>query len=552
MRQLEISITPIHWHALPLKMTSWQTAGSFHTGLQTMNHSPRGVVTFIIALCALAGVLEPLQVSAAGGVLTLATRDEATDQAVPARLELRNAAGRKTNVRRAVANGPGVVLDRSLDLALPSGQYRFRLVRGPEYQVWSGEFTLEPTAADERLVTLPRMVDMRAEGYLSGDMAVADASPTLPLRMAAEDLHVAAVIAQPNPPDWATATDKLTAEQSLLGPLWINQSVVQREGVLIYPAANDAPPLPSAHLASATLAQLAAETPARVAIADPFAWQLPVWLASGRVDGLFILGDWLREGTRVEKLAGSRPVNEIGFGGPQGPGRYAESVYWRLLEAGFTLAPLAGTGPAASTSAVGYNRVYAIGPAKDPEDQRQVESVSSEQQWYEAVWAGRSVVTNGPLLRPTLGGQAPGHCFEARQGEVLQMAVELHLAVRDPVDYLEVIHNGEVFYSARLDEFSLAGGMIPPLTIDRSGWVLVRVVTGYDDHFRAAISAPWYIHFDGAPRISRKAVEFFGRWLVDCETHLKKLPPAQLAAHIAPVQTARAFWNQRLQAANAD
>ncbi len=518
-----------------------------------MNQSPRGAVAFILALGVAASLLIPTPCTAANGVLTLATRDETTGQAVPVRLELQNATGRKTPLRRAVASGPGVVLDRSLDLTLPNGQYRFRLVRGPEYRVWTGEFTLEPSAADERLVTLPRMVDMRAEGYLSGDLAVADASQTLPLRMTAEDLHVAAVVAPSNSSsDRAATAEKLTAAQPQLGPLWLGQSVVKREGLLLYPAADAAEPLPTDRSASATLAQLPPDSPTRVAIADPFAFQLPIWLASERIDGLFVLGDWLREGSRVEKIAGSRPITEIGFTGPQGPGRYAESVYWRLLEAGFTLAPLAGTGPAASGSAVGYNRVYAVGPAKDPEDQRQVESVSSEQQWYDAVWAGRSVVTNGPLLRPTLGGQAPGHRFEARQGEVLQMAVELHLAVRDPVDYLEVIHNGEVFYSARLDEFSLAGGMIPPLTIDRSGWVLVRVVTGYEDHFRAAISAPWYIHFDDTPRISRKAVEFFGRWLVDCETELKKLPADQLAAHIAPVQTARAFWNQRLQAANAD
>jgi hypothetical protein len=168
------------------------------------------------------------------------------------------------------------------------------------------------------------------------------------------------------------------------------------------------------------------------------------------------------------------------------------------------------------------------------------------------VWSGRSVVTNGPLLRPTLGGKAPGHRFEARGGERLEMSMELHLAVRDPVDYLEVIHNGEVFYSARLDEFAEAGGMIPELKIERSGWVLVRVVTLHEDHFRAAISAPWYIRFDDSPRISRRAVEFFADWLVDCETELKKLPPQRLAPHIEPVKMARAFWRNQLQIANAD
>src|SRR5690606_9780002 len=159
----------------------------------------------------------------------------------------------------SVASGPGLVLDRSLDLALSNGQYRFRLVRGPEYRIWTGEFSLEPTAADERLVTLPRMVDMRAEGYLSGDMAVADSSATLPLRMTAEDLHVAAVVHQPKQtPDLAVAAERLTAEQPHLGPLWLGQSAVQREGLLFYPAADasDDDSLASEGIASAVIANL--------------------------------------------------------------------------------------------------------------------------------------------------------------------------------------------------------------------------------------------------------------------------------------------------------
>jgi hypothetical protein len=59
--------------------------------------------------------------------------------------------------------------------------------------------------------------------------------------------------------------------------------------------------------------------------------------------------------------------------------------------------------------------------------------------------------------------------------------------------------------SQRRDEFAEAGGMIPELKIEQSGWVLVRVVTLHEDHFRAAISAPWYIRFDDTPRISRRA-----------------------------------------------
>ncbi len=514
-----------------------------------MNQLPSAVLLLGVTAWTAAGWWTGTSASAAGGVLTLAIRDETTQQPIPARLELRNQAGRKAAVRRTIASGPGVVLNRSLDLTLADGQYRFRIVRGPEYRIVSGDFSLQRTAVDQRLVTLSRMVDMRSEGYLSGDMAVADAADTLPLRMTAEDLHVAAVIGQRKEQELVSVAQSLVSSDPQVGPLWLGRSVSQSEDLLFYSSAAEAS---TDDIASVKLTALPPDSAIRVAVANPFAWQLPVWLASERIDGIFVLGDWLREGTRVEKIANGRPPTEIGYAGAQGPGRYAEAIYWKLLEAGFEIAPLAGTGPAASGAAVGYNRVYAIGPPKHAEDDRQARPISDEDQFYQAVWAGRSMITNGPLLRPTLGGKAPGHRFEAYGGEILEMSVELHLAVRDSVDYLEVIHNGEVFYSARLDEFAEAGGTIPALKIDRSGWVMVRVVTEYEDHFRAAMSAPWYIHFDDTPRISRKAVEFFGKWLGDCETELKKLPTQRLAPHIEPVKIARVFWQQRLQSANAD
>lgn len=500
--------------------------------------------------------------AAADGALTLITRDDSDRTRIPARLELRTNTGRRTSVRRTIASGPGVALPGTLELPLNTNQYRFKVVRGPEYRVISGNFEIQPAAIDEKLVDLSRMVNMQAEGYLSGDMAALFPVTNLRLRMATEDVHVATLLNPPPPtgrPGSAEqlqmADKELTDDEANLGPFWYSVNAKPDGDLLVYPAAvtADAPPLD-------TQPDPAADAN-RVAIANPFSMQLPLHLASEKVNGIFLLGDWLREGNptvAIHKIRGTRPPTEIGFSGALGPGRYAESIYWRILEAGLPLVPLAGTGTRLNTldsawasAAIGYNRTYAIGSAKYDDDRR-LNPVASESEYYDAVWAGRSMVTNGPLLRPTLGGFAPGHRFQARTGELLEMSVELHLAVRDPVEYLEVVHNGEIFYSARLDEFAKTGGMIPELKIDSSGWVLVRVVTEHEEHFRAAISAPWFIDFDIQPRISRKAVEFFGGWLNDCENELKKLPANQLSPFIEPVRMARQFWRQRLEDANAD
>ena len=95
--------------------------------------------------------------------------------------------------------------------------------------------------------------------------------------------------------------------------------------------------------------------------------------------------------------------------------------------------------------------------------------------------------------------------------------------MRDPVDYLEVIHNGDVHYSARLDEFAKAGGVIPAIEAVESGWVTLRVVTLHENHFRAAMSSPWYIEFDNQPRITSESIEFFQKWQTEHESRLKKI-----------------------------
>lgn len=532
----------------------------------------------------LAVVLPWSDVWAAGGVLKLITRESDHNVSIPARLELVGESGRRPNLRRAIRSGPGFVIDQEVELALSPGNYRFRIVRGPEYRVYSGNFEMQAGAADERVVELLRMVDMRSEGYLAGDLAWGGpANVSLPLKMASEDLHVAAILrtepqpsapGQPNPlvagpsrpavegarrqasePDWV----------ALASPRWTGQSVHRDGDWLLYPELDlpkaDSPGSDSAAKNSQAAPDLKLVTfgdhPAwrvegKAAIVNPFAWQLPIWLATERADGIFVLGEWLREGTMIDRVRSGRPPAEIGFTGKLGPGRYAESIYQRILETGLRIAPLAGSGETATDSGIGYNRTYAIGPAVTPGDDRRVVPLETETDYYSAVWAGRTVLTNGPLLRPTLGGQAPGHVFRAGAGEVVRMSVELQLAVRDPVEYLEVIQNGVTVHSVRLDEFATAGGMIPELIFSESGWVMVHVVTEYPDHFRAAISAPWYVEFDETPRISRRAVEFFQAWLGDCEAELKKLPAEQLAGYIQPVRTARAFWQHRLAMANAD
>lgn len=307
-------------------------------------------------------------------------------------------------------------------------------------------------------------------------------------------------------------------------------------------------------------AAAAEAAPIRVAVTDPFAWPLPVWLASGRVAGFFVLGDWLRLDRQVMSRPAGRAIDRAPGRSPMTLGREAEQIYWHLLDCGLPIVPLAGTVDQADTTPLGYNRLYVAGLVEEragPEEGRRgygrgpapAAAVRSADQWWRAAWAGRSVATNGPLLRPTLQGYLPGHTFELEPGQTLSLTPELQLTVQDPVDYLEVIVNGRVHQSARLDEFAAAGGRLSPLVVDRPGWALIRVVTEYPDHFRAATSAPWFFTVGGRRRVSARSVEFFQQWLSEYEDRLKTLPPKKLERHVPLVRAARVFWKRLAQQA---
>lgn len=510
----------------------------------------------------------------AGGSLVLRVVDQETDEPMPARLVLRRSNGTSSPVRRAVDAGVGVAIDEPVELSLPPNTYHFEISRGPEYRVLSGSFTLERESSDSRTVSLPRIADMPAEGWMAGDILVQVPPWDLGVRMAAEALPVAGLLSGsadvpvlPTSAVYAVRTDLARGTGSAAGLLVLGASQEALDAAM--GAGSTGMPLRSSdgstgsgaaadrmeeNSPSSDLFRAVRQARARgersqdpkVIITNPLAWDVPIWLASERIDAVAVLGGFLQLDREITTIAGSRLPTKFDYGGPLGIGRWAEQVYWQILEAGLQLPPAAASGAGLVPNPVGYNRAYVhveSSAVMDPE------SLSAA--WWEGLWEGRSVVTNGPLLRPTLDGFAPGHRFEATSGESLELTLELKLATADPVDYLEVVRDGRVEYHARLDEFARAGGRIPPLRFEQSGWVLVRVVTKYQSHFRAAISAPWFVTFDGQSRISSRGVEFFRTWLAEREQMLAELPIKERKRHAPYVRAARRFWHSRAEAANS-
>src|SRR4029079_8316818 len=79
-------------------------------------------------------------------------------------------------------------------LELPLGTYTFELEAGPEYKFQSGYFTLERNANDTKTLEMQRFVEMKKEGWWSGDLHIHRPVEEIELLMRSEDLHVGPVI----------------------------------------------------------------------------------------------------------------------------------------------------------------------------------------------------------------------------------------------------------------------------------------------------------------------------------------------------------------------
>src|SRR5678816_4229637 len=86
------------------------------------------------------------------------------------------------------------------------------------------------------------------------------------------------------------------------------------------------------------------------------------------------------------------------------------------------------------------------------------------EKWHEGLRAGRSFVSNGPLLRCRANGEFPGHVF--RVTAPLQLQFDIKLGSREPIAAIELVHNGRI---SPLDRAK-------PVTISESGWFLVRAI----------------------------------------------------------------------------
>ena len=127
------------------------------------------------------------------------------------------------------------------------------------------------------------------------------------------------------------------------------------------------------------------------------------------------------------------------------------------------------------------------------------------------------------------------------------MLSDLAFYEKAPVEYLEIVKNGQTVHEIRLRDLVQQKGRLPVLPFDASGWFLVRAMTSSTKNYQYATTGPYYVASNYQARISRNSVQFFLDWLDAAEQEF-----ADNRAVLTDIAAARPFWQGLFDQANVD
>ncbi|MCI0638554.1 MAG: CehA/McbA family metallohydrolase [Gemmataceae bacterium] len=482
------------------------------------------------------------------GKLQFSVRD-AKGQPLPCRVLVYDAAGKPQRADKLPFWRDHFVCAGDAALDLPPGKYRYEIERGPEHDRVTGTADVRPDAPGFVKAQLKRIGNLAALGWHSGDLHVHRAPADIPLLMQAEDLHVAPVITwwnKQNP--WA---EKPLPEPALVrfdGNRFYHLLAGEDErggGALLYfhlkkplAIAGAAKEYPSS-LKFALDAKLGPDE-VWIDIEKPFWWDFALWLASGKMDSVGIANNHQNRSVMYESEAWGKPRDPLAYPAPLGNGFWSQDIYYHALNTGLRLPPSAGSASGVLPNPVGYNRVY-VHTGKE----------LTWDGWWKNLKAGRSFVTNGPLLLVTANGQMPGHVFRAPAGKTVEIDIKAEVLSNDPIKNVVIIQNGQRqrVLAVKRKEFHEGLGKI---TFKESGWFLVRAMADVPNTFRFASTAPFYVEIGPQKnRVDRRSVQFFLDWTTERMANLKQalVDPEQAREVLAEHAKARAYWEDLLKKA---
>ena len=442
------------------------------------------------------------------------------------------------------------------ELTLPAGTASVEVWHGPEYRVARASVAIVAGRTVTRRIVLERLTDLPAQGWWSGDLHVhmnyGGAYRNTPAHLAfqarAEDLHLVEnliVNKEQRIPDIASfrsGPDPVSTRGFLLlhgqeyhTSYWGHIALLGLTDHYLLPEYAGYPNTAAASLApsNAEVADLAHAQAALVGYVHPFdvapdpadttiplTYELPADVALGKVDYVEVMG-------YSDHLITS-------------------DVWYRLLNCGFRLPAGAGTDAFPNFASLrgppGLVRVF-VKTGREFDHGR----------WLAGIKAGRTFVTNAPLLEFALAGREIGDEIRVPTGGA-RLTARVALRSSVPVDHLEIVGNGRVVATIPLAQGGMSARDSVSVPVTRSGWYVLRA---YGDRARLPVldlypfasTSPIYVQVGGAPVRSREDAEFFVRWVErlsqGARAHAAWNTPEERETVLRQLAAARAVYEER-------
>ena len=405
-------------------------------------------------------------------------------------------------------------------LSLPTGRYRVEVSRGPEYAIDTRSVEVAAGRTASLRVPLRRISSLSGTGWRSGDLHVhmnyggtyRNDPKHLAFQAEAEGLNLIenlVVNKEQRIPDMASFSTRpdATSTRDLLimhgqefhTSYWGHTGLLGLKDHFLLPdyASYVNTAAASAYPHNAAVFDLAHAQGALTGYVHPFdtrpdpfdesaplSYELPADVALGKTDYLEVMGfsDHL----------------------------ITSEIWYRLLNCGFRLPAGAGTDAMANYASlrgpVGLVRVFVkTGPVFDHD------------RFLAGLKAGRTFVTNAPILEFALAGKEPGDTLRLPAG---RRAIEARASLRSSVtiDHLEIVGNGRVVATLPLAGDQRAWRGTATIDVERSGWYLLRAYADAPawpilDLYPFGSTSPVYVEVAGRPAGSPEDAAYFVRWI---------------------------------------
>jgi hypothetical protein len=500
---------------------------------------------------------------ASTGQLELTVVDKDTGKPIPCRMHLMTAKGQPRRVEKVPYWNDHFAMPGKMMLRLPLGNYTFVLERGLEYLDQNGNFTLNVFADDAKQIELRRFTDMAAEGWFSADMDIRRPASDIELLMLADDLHLGEVVTWGNEKSVGQVANLPKSKKDDTKPGQVSNlphvfdtnrcyqllaGIESRSGgEIIYHRLSTPLKLVATDKQYPSLIQDAMEAKkqkdAWVEIANPASWDMPTLVALNLVDSIQVANSRICREKMAPEDAGSKPRDKKKFPDPWGNAQWSQEIFFKLLECGLRIPPTAGSGSGVAPNPVGYNRAYV-----------NIDGEFSYENFWDSLRDGRVFITNGPLMRMSVEGHPPGHVFGAAKGEKLQFEIALTLSTREEIHYLEIIKNGLVEKTIRMDEYieDVKNNKLPKIEFTESGWFLVRAVCDSAKSYHFALTGPYHVNIGDQPRVSKKAAQFFLDWVYERAKQIKLDDAEQQKEVLGYHRKARDYWKKMVDTASVE